>query len=68
MSSSLLQYERIILRPRGGAELNTCIEEALHIAINNGCDVEFAHNDRPVKIDWKKIFDCAVTMPPVPPR
>ncbi len=41
---NLLAVVKVILRPRAGAEVGSCIQEAIQFATQEWRDVEFTHN------------------------
>lgn len=56
---------RIIMQPYGGDQISDCVLEALEKSLEEGVDVEFAHNDKLYRASFEKILDaCAEVKKP----
>jgi hypothetical protein len=50
-------FKKIELDPIGGADLYSCLKEAVHIALNANCEVVFMFNGKEYITEPKLLFE-----------
>lgn len=55
-----LERTAIQCRPMAGARLEECISEAVIVAAENQCNVEFIHNGTTYTLYWGDLASCCI--------
>jgi len=58
---SSLRKEVLVMSPEAGANIDDCILEAITLAVESFCKVQFTHNGRTFTADIRPLFNLVLS-------